>query len=106
MGDAPKSRDLIDRVLALDAAPPGTPHAWIQWKGTDVCMDVNCSCGYPGHVDADFAYFYRCLGCNKVFSVGATVRLYELTEQETAVVDSGMTCAPVEDGAGEHEQGG
>jgi len=27
----------------------GRPHGWVQWKGTDVCMDVHCACG---HIDA------------------------------------------------------
>lgn len=39
------------------------PHGWIQWKGTDVCMDIHCKCGFHGHVDAEFAYFVKCLEC-------------------------------------------
>ena len=60
---------------------PGQGHAWIQWKGTDVCMDVRCRCGAHGHVDASFAYFYKCLACGDTFAVGQTVRLYALDEE-------------------------
>ena len=33
------------------------PHGWIQWKGTDVCIDLHCECGSHGHVDGDFVYY-------------------------------------------------
>lgn len=66
-------------LRADDSVPDeGEGHAWIQWKGTSACMDVRCRCGTNGHVDADFAYFYRCPGCNVTFAVGQTVRLYEI----------------------------
>ena len=58
------------------------PHASIQWKGTDVCMDVYCECGAHGHVDADFAYHYHCHACGQLWSVGANVRLHRLTREE------------------------
>ena len=74
------------------------PRGWIQWKGTMVCMDVHCSCGEHGHVDADFAYFYRCR-CGKLWSIGQNVRLHELTEAETkAVTESGRTITESEHG--------
>lgn len=47
----------------LDIESPtfqGKPHLWIQWKGTDVCCDIHCSCGYFGHYDGAFFYFFRC----------------------------------------------
>jgi hypothetical protein len=56
----------------------GEGHAKIQWKGTDVCMDIRCRCGAHGHIDAGFAYFYKCLACGLTFAVGQTVRLYPL----------------------------
>lgn len=68
----------------------GEGHAWIQWKGTNVCMDVHCRCGAHGHVDAEFAYFYRCAACGRTFVVGQTVRLYEMVpELEAKTVAAG-----------------
>lgn len=40
---------------------------FLQWKGTDVCMDVECECGWNGHVDGYFAYAWRCGGCGAVW---------------------------------------
>ena len=55
----------------------GKPHAWIQWKGTNVCADIHCSCGYHSHIDVDFMYFVRCPSCKKVWEVGTHIALYE-----------------------------
>jgi hypothetical protein len=66
----------------LDVESPqftGKPHAWIQWKGTDVCADIHCSCGTHSHFDGDFMYFVRCPQCQKVWEVGTHVTLHEPT---------------------------
>lgn len=57
------------------------PHAWIQWKGTDACMDIHCSCGSLSHVDGYFAYHVKCPSCGKVFFCNGHIELIEL-EQE------------------------
>jgi hypothetical protein len=67
----------------------GKPHGWIQWKGTDVCMDVRCICGARGHIDAEFFYHYKCLACGKTYAVGMNVPLIELTPEQTKFVEDG-----------------
>lgn len=69
--------------------PEDVAQAWIQWKGTDVCMDVHCSCGVRGHIDADFAYRYKCLACKKLFDIAGYVRLIEVPADE---IESEETC--------------
>ena len=66
--------------------PPGASHGWIQWKGTQVCADLHCECGYHGHIDESFFYFYECFGCKKIFAVGQNIKLIPLTESEIAEV--------------------
>lgn len=69
-----------DNRSHLDAESPlfeGKPHAWIQWKGTDVCCDIHCSCGYHSHFDGDFMYFIRCPKCQTVWEVGSHVTLHK-----------------------------
>lgn len=85
--------------LAYDRSvpEPGEGHAWIQWKGTNVCMDVRCRCGAHGHVDAEFAYFYKCQGCGVTFCVGQTIRLYPIAEGSESIATPGCTVtAPIE----------
>jgi hypothetical protein len=74
MGDA---FDRVEKATRLEG-----PHGWIQWKGTNVCMDVYCACGAHVHVDAEFCYQVECPHCKRVYAVGAYVRLVELTEEE------------------------
>lgn len=63
---------------ASRGADPGTPSAFIQWKGTDVCLDLYCPCGRRGHFDGDFAYSLKCVGCGRVFLMPSMVPLVEV----------------------------
>ena len=67
----------------------GEPHGWIQWKGTNVCMDVYCECGAQFHIDADFAYYVRCPACFAVYMCNGHIELIKLTEEphECVVTD-------------------
>ena len=47
---------------------------FLQWKGTDVCMDFYCPCGYQSHFDGLFAHFVKCGGCGAVYQLGTQVR--------------------------------
>lgn len=55
-----------------------SPHGWIQWKGTNVCMEVYCQCGAHTHIDADFLYKLRCSACGQVYEVDPRIRLNPL----------------------------
>ncbi len=59
----------------------GSPHGWIQWKGTDVCMDVYCKCGHHSHIDADFAYRVKCPKCGTVYECNGHIELIELEKE-------------------------
>lgn len=55
--------------------------AFVQWKGTRVCMDVSCPlCGHDGHIDADFAYFLQCGECGTMIEVGTYVPIFAIAE--------------------------
>ena len=64
----------------------GKPHGWVQWKGTNVCMDIWCVCGEPGHVDASFAYNVKCPKCGRVYVCNGHIELIELDEPGECVV--------------------
>lgn len=75
----------------LEETKPATPHCWIQWKGTAVCMDVYCECGKHTHVDAEFCYRLRCGECGRLYDVAGYVRLVPVPPEDE---DAGG-CAPV-----------
>jgi hypothetical protein len=62
------------------------PHIWIQWKGTDVCCDIHCDCGYQGHFDGEFLYAFRCPKCQQVWEVGTHMPIYKRGADYTGVV--------------------
>jgi len=65
------------------------PHGNIQWKGTDVCMDVYCKCGHHFHIDAEFAYYIKCPKCGTVYMCSSHIELIELEkEPENCVIIS------------------
>lgn len=63
---------------------PGTDATtFIQWKGTEVCMDVTCPCGHHGHIDASFAYSLECPACGRFFDVGCAVAVRVVDEPQS-----------------------
>ncbi len=58
------------------------PHGWIQWKGTNVCADIHCACGYHSHIDAEFAYYVRCPNCGQNYAMGTYVMLVPLDPED------------------------
>ena len=64
----------------------GIPRGFIQWKGTEVCMDIHCKCGNSSHIDDDFAYHVKCPKCNTVYRCNPNIELIEIEEEPTQCV--------------------
>lgn len=60
----------------------GRPRSFVQWKGTDLCMDFTCVCGQGGHIDDDFVYFLRCPSCARVYELAPVVSVREIPTYE------------------------
>ena len=67
------------------------PHGWIQWKGTSVCMDAYCSCGFQSHVDAEFAYFFKCPECERVYEINGHVEFIQVKNPEEQDIHAVVT---------------
>lgn len=59
------------------------PYIFIQWKGTELCADLHCTCGAHLHMDAMFCYFVECGHCGTVWELEPTCRLREADPAET-----------------------
>lgn len=57
-------------------------HNFIQWKGTDLCMDMWCECGYQNHYDGFFTYAIKCAGCGQVYQLGTKVEMKKVSSSE------------------------
>jgi hypothetical protein len=64
----------------------GQPHGWVQWKGTEVCMDIHCKCGDMFHIDASFAYFVKCPTCETVYMCNGHIELIEIDKEPDSCV--------------------
>lgn len=73
-----KYADHYNEMKKLEDFPEDTPHGWIQWKGTDVCIDLYCQCGHHGHFDGEFLYYFECPKCKTIYCVGQNVKLVPL----------------------------
>ena len=58
------------------------PHAWIQWKNTDACLDIHCACGEMTHLDEFFAYRVKCGSCGKEWRLQSNIQLTDVTHDD------------------------
>ena len=87
-GEPPRMRSTTRFTRRPDDEPNAVPSTFIQWKGTRICMDVYCACGEHNHIDAGFAYYIKCLSCGRIYEVGTSVALRELTADEIPPMDA------------------
>jgi hypothetical protein len=76
--DMSKKAETIKDAWDIQETFPGKPHGWVQWKGTDVCMDIHCICGCHSHFDGDFAYAVKCPECGRSYMCNGHIELIEL----------------------------
>lgn len=64
------------------------PYVFLQWKGTDACMDFHCLCDREnepagvGHFDGFFASYLKCVRCGRVYKLPTNLEL-ELVDPHT-----------------------
>ena len=80
--------DFHNAIEAREPRPTGA-RGWIQWKGTDACIGIDCECGHHAHLDEEFLYHYRCPACGAAYALSPHIRLVRLTAEEEAFVDGG-----------------
>ena len=79
-------RLLCRRTARLDK-PQAVPYGHVQWKGTDACLDLNCTCGALTHLDGERAYVIKCVKCGRVFWVQPYVLMTELEGEDLALAE-------------------
>lgn len=62
----------VQHINYDDAHPDGKANVFVQWKGTEACLDFVCECGRQGHFDGFFAYTLRC-ECGAVWEMPSTI---------------------------------
>lgn len=77
-----------EEVYEAQDKPHAASYGSIQWKGTDVCIDLFCKCGASGHIDGDFFYHYKCSACGSKYAVATHVNLIELTDVQSEYAET------------------
>jgi len=79
----------LDRPHPFTPFPGTDAETFIQWKGTQVCLDLYCSCSprEPRHFDADFAYYLRCPACGAVYETGTQLKMRRLAADEQPAME-------------------
>jgi hypothetical protein len=87
---------MTELYMAEDAVPGTDASMFIQWKGTDICIDFHCQCGALGHFDGGFAYALRCPNCNSIYELGTQVlaRKVEQSSHQPQDLDISDTSNP------------
>jgi hypothetical protein len=87
----------MDKAFELNGNIEET-HAFIQWKGTDVCMDFWCNCGAQCHFDGYGAYCVRCPHCKTIWQMPSHLFPRKADDQTyPGHVDSANELEPDED---------
>lgn len=68
-----KTAKTTDEAWSIQETYEGKAHGWIQWKGTNVCMDFYCACGAHLHIDDEFCYHVKCMHCGSVYMMNGHV---------------------------------
>lgn len=55
-------------------------YCFIQWKGTDVDMDLKCNCGVTSRVTGYLAYNIKCCVCGTIYKSSHKIELTELAD--------------------------
>jgi hypothetical protein len=71
---------MTEELWALQPVPDSDASMFIQWKGTELCVDFYCPCGHHGHYDGGFAYFLLCPNCETTYELGTQVRVRKVTD--------------------------
>ena len=79
-----------EQAWEIEDKRDGEPHGWLQWKGTDMCMDLHCECGTQSHVDGEFGYTVRCPACNTIYSCNGHIELIKLEQEPEGTILLGL----------------
>lgn len=69
-------KNFFDLQIAIE-----NPYGFVQYKGTSICMDLNCECGHLSHVDGDFVYMVQCPRCRRTYLLPCFIKLILLEEE-------------------------
>lgn len=74
-----------------------TANGFIQYKGTDLCMDLNCICGEQSHVDGDFVSLLQCPHCDRIYLMPIFIKPILLTKGQVEIAEKSLPSIKIAD---------
>lgn len=74
--------DALNEAAAKADGEDGRPTTFVQWKGTEICMDFWCPCGVQSHFDTGFLYALKCPTCGRRYEVATQLCLRQVPTGE------------------------
>lgn len=59
----------------------------VQWKGTDLCLDLYCDCGMSSHADGYSFSYVQCPGCDVIYKLQHNVPMTKVQRHDDYVPD-------------------
>lgn len=84
-------KELKARFFRKKKKPNQSP-AFIQWKGTDVCLDFWCKCGAHNHYDGYFAYRIVCGQCKTKYELNPNIEVTIAKDQTLDALEPEHCC--------------
>lgn len=60
---------------------------FIQWKGTNICMDFYCDCGTHNHYDGYFGHHVKCKGCKQVYKMDTKIMMEKVYDSNCKALE-------------------
>ncbi len=71
---------------------------FVQWKGTDLCMDFYCpACAAHSHFDGLFCYIYECPKCRALFLMPSDLPVVPVTPEQADALAVPTQCGTIHD---------
>lgn len=61
--------------------------AFMQWQGTDICVDIHCKCDHNSHFDGYSFNYFKCK-CGRKYEVSRELNMTELKDPHVILATS------------------
>jgi hypothetical protein len=66
------------RDVTFRESQSGKSFGVVSWKGSDICIDIDCECGVVSHYDGYFAAVIECPACKRQYWLNPRIELKEI----------------------------
>jgi hypothetical protein len=84
--DVPSVVANTDEAWKIQETYKDKAHGWLQWKATNVFIEIRCICGETSDFDGYFMYAVQCPYCKRIYMANEHIQLIEVAKCDNFVV--------------------